>query len=103
MRGYIKIAADPEAAAAGKDRLGEDHCAAMRVECRLMEASRKDVLSIMRCLGSSLKLTPLDWLMLISMELGIGPLQEKTETFQVSTPEELRRKLEELRSRGGGE
>ena len=100
MEGKIIITAEPEAAAAEQARTGAEHTAAMIIDCK-MRASKKDCLAIMRSLGNSLHLNVLDWIMLASLAMGVGPMSEDRKTIEVANPEELRRKLEELRSRGG--
>jgi hypothetical protein len=100
VEGRIVITAEPEAAAAEQERTSAERVAAMVIDCK-MKASKMDCLSIMRSLGRSLHLNPIDWVMLASTALGIGPLSEDGRTIEVANPEELRRKLEELRSRGG--
>ena len=100
MEGRIIITAEPEAAAAEKERTGAERVAAMSIDCE-MKASKMDCLSIMRSLGRSLHLNPMDWIMLVSLALGIGPLSEDGRTIEVANPEELRRTLEEFRNRGG--
>lgn len=90
MKGYIKLTAiEPNEVEAARVSLLDDaekkgHAAGVSIAAELEHVSATDRLTLMSALGTALQFDKDAWAMLFMLKFGVGPLDEKQVTVDVS-------------------